>query len=129
MTMGFPGPELPTMRKDISALIVDWGVVCTVKRRGTTRNLAGAVSAPLSVMSTVTLWIQPFTAKSRRGSQMMDFGILDNTTHQAFERFSGYAPQNQDQIAAAGETYAYDVLSSQLLSTHRVIYLQQVKRA
>lgn len=128
--MTHPTPELPTMKRAMSALINDWGVSCTIKRRDQTkRNAMGAVSAPFSTIGTETLWIQPYSAKNSRGSQMMEFGILDKTTHMAFERYSGTSVQNQDQISATGDTYAYDVLSAQITSTHRVIFLQQVKRS
>ncbi len=127
--MSFP-PPLTEMRQDMSALIIDWGVTCTIKRKSSSsRNAAGQVSAAFSTVGTETMWIQPIDAASMNKSGIKDPGIIDNTTHQAFARYAGSETQNQDQILAAGDTYAYDVLSSQLLSTHRVIFLQKVKRS
>ena len=129
--MTLPAPELPTMRQDMSGLINDWGSICVVKRRNQAiRNAAGMVSAPFSTVGSDTMWIQPISStRAIFQSGVKEFGILDKTTHMCFSRFAGPSVQNSDQITAAGETYAYDVLSSQLLSTHRLIYLQQVKRS
>src|SRR5258708_5140614 len=116
--MSFPAPELPTMRQDMSALVTDWGVTCTIKRKSSaSRNAAGQVSASFSTVGTDTMWIQPWTTRGLKEAGIKDMGIIDKSTHQAFVHYSGTDVQTEDQITAAGETYAYDVLSSQLLKT------------
>ncbi len=121
---------LGSMRKDISALIVDWGVSSVIKRKTTTRNSAGQVSGSFASIGTQLLWVQPYEGQTfNHGVNRMDAGILDRMTHQAFEHFSGTAVQAEDQLTVSGESYVYDVLAVQVLQTHRHLFLQQVKRS
>jgi len=124
-------PILPTtaMIQDMSGLIVDWGKTCLIKRKTATRNAAGQVSAAFTSVGTETLWIQPWTSRGLKESGIMAMGIIDKTTHMAFEHASGFETNSEDRVEENGTTYAYDVLSSQLNHTHRVLYLQQVKRS
>ncbi len=127
--MTLPGPDLPTMKQDMSALIIDWGVSCSIRRLGTGRTSAGQVSVLFSSVATETLWIQPIAGMKRSFVGRVDPGIIDKTTHVIFERYSGYAMQVEDEILPAGESYVYDVLSSATIQTHRYLFAQQVKRS
>lgn len=120
-----------TMRQDISGLIMDWGVTASIRRKTPTRNAAGQVSASFTSVGTETLWIQPFEGQSdgRNVGDRFEPGIIDKMTHQAYERYGGYATQAEDQILQSGDTYVYDVLAVQILDTHRHLFLQQVKRS
>lgn len=117
------------MRRDMSGLIVDWGVTASIRRKSATRNAAGQVSASFASVGTEKLWIQPIEGDRFNILNRIDAGILDRMTHQAYERYSGYAMQAEDQILQSGDTYVYDVLAVQLLDTHRHLFLQQVKRS
>ncbi len=122
---------LSSMRRDISALIVDWGVSSIIKRKTTSRNSAGQISGSFASVGTQILWVQPYEGQSYRmgGQNRIDAGILDDMTHQAYEHFSGTAVQAEDQITVSGESYVYDVIAVQILQTHRHLFLRQVKRS
>lgn len=127
--MTIPGPELPTMRLDISGLISDWGISCKVHRKPATRNVAGQVSGSIVSVGTELVWLQPYAGRARgRGESHIDPGILDKSTVEAFVRYSGVAMQVDDRLVATGQAYEYDVLSVQVLDTHQYLWLQQVKR-
>jgi hypothetical protein len=125
----FPAPDLPTMQDDFSGLITDWGVSCVILRKAQTRNSAGQISSSFSTVGTETIWIQPYRRRGGAGGAIGNAGLLDDSAFEYFERFSGYAIQAGDQLAAAGESYVYDVLSTQTLAQHHHGYLKQVKRS
>lgn len=127
--MTVPTPELGAMRQDMSGLIIDWGVVSSIRRKTPNRNSAGQVSGSFASVGTETLWVQPLEAQSYGIANRIDPGILDKMTHQCYEKFSGFAMQAEDQILVSGDSYVYDVLAVQVLQTHRHIFLQQVKRS
>lgn len=117
------------MKQDMSGLVMDWGVSSSIRRKTVTRNAAGQVSASFASVGTDLLWIQPYSRASRGQVNRIDPGILDKTTHECFQRFNGYGMQAEDQILVSGDTYVYDVLSVNILQTHRYLLLQQVKRS
>lgn len=116
------------MRQDMSALVVDWGVTCSIRRRGQTRNTAGQVSSPFASVGTELLWIQPVDSRVYKLGEVGAAGIVDGMYFEFFEHQAGFAMQAGDQIAKSGDTYVYDVLSTQILDNHRHGFLKQVKR-
>lgn len=127
--MTLPAPDLPTMREDMSGLITDWGTSCAIIRKPATRNSAGQISGPMVTVGIDLVWFQPYSGRMRGSSAAhIDPGILDKSAVQAFMRYSGPAVQADDRIVAVGQVYQYDVLSVQILDTHKYLWLQQVKR-
>lgn len=100
------------MKMDVSALIVDWGVSTRVQRFSGADNAAGRMSGAFVSVSTQVVWIQPYDKRRSKGSTRSDMGLDDDTTHEAFWRFSGYAMQPEDRLIVSGQTYQYDVLST-----------------
>lgn len=127
--MTIPTPELSTMKQDISGLIVDWGVACSIRRQGTTLNTAGQISAARTSVATETLWIQPVDSRAFRLGAVIEPGLKDEMYFEYWEHFSGYAMQAGDQILESGGVYVYDVLAVQILQTHRHGFIKQVKRS
>lgn len=127
--MTLPAPELAVMKQDMSGLITDWGVSCSIRRRTQTRNTAGQISAAFASVATETMWIQPVDSRVYRMGAVEDPGLKDGMYFEYYERFSGYAIQAGDQILASGVVYVYDVLAVQVLSNFKHGFLHQVKRA
>lgn len=127
--MTLPAPELGLMKQDVSGLIVDWGVSCSIRRQGTTLNTAGQLSAARASVATETLWIQPVDSRAFRLGEVIEAGLKDEMYFEYWEHFSGYAMQAGDQILETGTSFVYDVLAVQILSTHRHGFLKQVKRS
>lgn len=127
--MTLPAPELGLMKQDMSGLIVDWGTSATIFRKGTTKNAAGQVSASFATVGVDVLWIQPVDSKMFVMDGIMDPGIKDKSDFMCFQKFSGTAMLAEDRLTVAGDSYAYDVISSQIVSTHRLSFLKQVKRS
>lgn len=117
------------MRLDMSALVTDWGVSCSIRRRGQTRNTAGQISAAFASVATELLWIQPVDSRVYRMGAVEDPGLKDGMYFEYFQHYAGSALQAGDQVVAVGQTYVYDVLAVQLLDNHRHGFLHQVKRA
>lgn len=124
MSINFAG-----MRQDMSALILDWGVSCSIKRQSQTLNSAGQMSAAHVSVATERLWIQPVDQRGFRMGIVEEPGLKDQMDFVFFERFSGYAMEAGDQILASGTSYVYDVLAVQTLENHRYGFLKQVKRS
>lgn len=127
--MTIPTPELAAMKLDISGLIQDWGVACSIRRQGVTLNTAGQVSAARTSAATETLWIQPVDSQAFRLGVVKEPGLTDEMYFEYWEHFSGYAMQAGDQVLESGGVYVYDVLAVQKLQTHRHGFLRQVKRS
>ncbi len=117
------------MRQDMSALILDWGVSCSIRRQSQSFNTAGQISAAHVSVATELLWIQPSDGRAMRDGLVKEPGLEDEMYFEYFERFSGYAMQVGDQILASGTSYVYDVLAEQVLDNHRHGFIKQIKRS
>jgi hypothetical protein len=119
---------LTAMRAQFAALMDDgWSVACAVTRfNGGTTDGAGHKSAGSfgSVATSEKIWIQAVAGRS----QIKEQGLDAETTHLAFQKYSGYALMPKDRILPSGQTYAYDVVRAHVLESHRMAELKQVLR-
>ena len=117
------------MKQDVSGLIIDWGVTCTIARFSGAPNAAGKMSGAFASVSTQLLWIQPYDKRRSKGSVRDTFGLVDETTHECFWRFSGFDMTPNDRIARAGEVFVYDVLSTEQPEIYRHAWLKLTARS
>lgn len=116
------------MKQDVSALIVDWGVSARVQRFAGSDNASGRMSGAFASVSTQTVWIQPYDKRRKSGGTRDDLGTIDETSHEMFWRFSGYDILPEDQLIVSGETYQYDVLSTDQPENFRHAWLKLTAR-
>ena len=115
---------------DVSALIVDWGVSARVQRFNGSENLSGRMSGSFVSVATQVIWLQPYDKRRNRGAGTRgDAGIIDDTTHEAFWRYSGYEMEPEDRLIVAGETYQYDVLTADRPENYRHAWIKLTERA
>lgn len=114
------------MREDVSGLIADWGVTCTVTRFDKTLNASGRYSGTFATLTSMVMWIQP---KSMTEEDRETAGIIDATTHELFEWYDGPELREEDRVLPSGDTYEYDVLGASVFETHRHAWLKRVKRS
>lgn len=118
------------MKQDVSGLVQDWGVSCRISRFSGSENAAGKMSGAFVSVSTQTIFIQPYDRRRSKGAGTRDdWGLLDETTHEAFWHFSGYAMQPEDRLAVSGQSYVYDVLSTDQPQIYRHAWLKVTARS
>jgi hypothetical protein len=117
------------MKMDVSALIVDWGVTARVQRFSGSDNAAGKMSGSYVSVATQVVWIQPYDRRKSAGSTRSDIGLVDDTTHEMFWRFSGTAMQPEDRLIVSGQTYQYDVLSVDQPENYRHAWVKITARS
>jgi len=116
----------PQMRQEIYDLILEWGKNCTISRFVSSTTADGRKSGSFVTRGTEILWVQPV---DRGGSDVKTQGIDEETTHFAWQRFSGLAMQAKDRILESGATYEYDVVRVHVKESHRVSELKLVTRS
>jgi len=118
-------PYLPGMKAEINALILEWGKDCSISRFVSTLNPQGRLSGSFVVQAPAQkLWIQPVGGTA----EVVDLGIDEQTTHLAWEDFTGYEMQAKDRILPSGETYEYDVIRVHRQESQLVTELKLVRR-
>jgi hypothetical protein len=118
-------PPLSSMRGDISGLITDWGVSCTVKRKAAGFDPAGRNSGTFATSSTQELWIQPVGMDS---DSRMPEGVEEGSTHLAVQRQGGASIKKEDRILESGNAFEYDVVGTHEWPTHTSVFLKLNKR-
>jgi hypothetical protein len=118
-------PPRVEIRAEAAAEIDAWATPCTVKRFVSTTDASGRkVGSYVTQTTTEKLWIQP----AGGFADTKDFGIGAETTHLAFQNYSGYVLEAKDRIVPSGQTYEYDVLRALVYESHRLAELRQVPR-
>ena len=112
------------LRSDVSGLIQEWGVQCTVKRYSSTLNSAGRRSGAFATKATETMWLQPVTGQGFR----FEKGIDETTTHLVFQKHGGFDMQAEDQLIPTGETFELDVVAVHVKESHRFVEATRTKR-
>lgn len=115
----------PVMREEISSLVQEWGKNCTISRNVLVTTADGRESGGFATQATEILWIQPV---DRGGSDVKTKGIDEETTHYAWQKYSGYAMRAKDRILESGATYSYDVVRVHVKESHRLSELKLVTR-
>ena len=118
-------PPRPEMRGQLNPLINAWGVPSKIDRLVATTNAQGRLSG--SFVTQVTdeiLWIQP----AGGGSEVVELGIDEQTTHLAFQKWPGFEMVAKDRVTPSGQTYEYDVLKVHRYETHLLTELKLVRR-
>jgi hypothetical protein len=113
------------MKSEIDALIQEWAKDCTISRFISTLNSQGRLSG--SFVTQVTgekLWIQPTGGDSDIG----DIGIDEQTTHLAWQKFTGFEMQAKDRVLPSGDSYNYDVIKVHRQESQLVTELKLVRR-
>jgi hypothetical protein len=117
------------MKADMSGLVADWGVRCSVKRR--THPTTGSDGHVSSVISTLVsgevLWIQPV---GTRGTFAKGIGGVDTeTSHMVFQRSAGTLLRGDDRILLSGSSEEYDVLHPHVKESFNVYEARFVKKS
>lgn len=117
------------MRAQTAAQIQGNGVLCDILRLSPTADATGRKTG--SYASLVPsggvdemIWIQPIAGTSDIQSE----GISAETTHYAYQSWSGRELLPKDRILQSGGTYVYDVIRPQVFETHRRAEVKQVRR-
>ncbi len=120
-------PPLAAMRAQFDSLLdAGWGSLCAVTRLSGTADSAGHISGSFaSKASGEKIWIQPLAGRSSIDSK----NLAAETTHLAFQKYSGYALRPKDRILPSGATYAYDVIRAHVFESHRMAELKQDLRS
>jgi len=113
------------MRDEIQALVEEWGKNCTISRNVTVTGADGKESGGFVDQVTETLWIQPIGG----GSDVKVKGIDEETTHFAWQNYSGFAMTAKDRILQSGDIFKYDVIRVHIKEAHRISELKQVTRS
>lgn len=117
------------MRAQAKSVIEDWGVSCDVTRFTPTTDTSGRktgtfVNITPSGGTDPIIWIQPIAGNS----DVRDQGLNAETTHLAFQKWSGSSLEPKDRIDPPGTNYVYDVIAAHVLESHRMAELKQVRR-
>jgi hypothetical protein len=116
------------MRAQAGAEIVGAAGACTLLRfnpqTDATGRKTGSYTSLLASGATEKVWIQPLAGDSDIQAQ----GLNSETTHLAYQKWSGTALVAKDRILPSGQTFAYDVIRAQVYETHRRAELKQVMR-
>lgn len=120
--------EIPfaQMRGDFDALVGDWGASVTITRNAGSTTSQGRRASDWQTVGTETMWIQSLSVTDK---EMVEQGIVEGTTHVAFQRYSGTELRELDRITVSGDANPYDVVGTQLFPNHRRSWLKQVKKS
>jgi len=118
-------PPRTEIRAEAAAEIDAWAIPCNVLRYVASTDASGRKTGSyVSQTTTEKLWIQP----AGGGADTREFGISAETTHLAFQNYSGFVLEAKDRIVPSGQTYAYDVIRALVYESHRLSELRQVPR-
>ena len=113
-----------SLRADISGLIQEWGVQCTVKRSSSTILSSGMRSGSFVTKATETMWVQAIRGQGFR----IEAGIDETSTHIIYQKHGGFDMQAEDQLIPAGETFELDIVAVHVKETHRMVEAKRTKR-
>lgn len=118
-------PPRTAIRAQAQAVIDDWAIPSTVSRFISVTDLAGKKSGSFVSQATAEpIWIQPISGSS----DIREQGLNAETTHLAFQKFTGFVLVPKDRILPSGATYEYDVLRAHEFESHRMAELKLVRR-
>ena len=125
--MTFPSPFAAGMRSDLTDLVLEWGKNSTIKRQSTAvLNAQGRLSGDFVTQITdEVLFVQPIAGSSTIVSE----GIDDETTHLAYQKFSGFIMEPKDRVTVSGDSFDFDVVRIHVKESHRVTELKQITRS
>lgn len=116
------------MRTQTATQIEGAGVLCDILRFTPTTDKTGKKGGDyVSLVSggvDERIWIQPISGNS----EIQEQGISAETTHYAYQSWSGHELLPKDQILQSGGTYVYEVIRPQVFETHRRAEVKQVRR-
>lgn len=115
------------MRAQASEQIVGAGVACSINRFAPTSDATGRkVGTYDDILSggTEQIWIQPVAGTS----DVAEAGLDQETTHLAYQAWSGTPLEAKDRLSVVGDPYVYDVIRANVFETHRRAELKQVRR-
>jgi hypothetical protein len=118
-------PPRAAIRAQAQMVIDDWAVATTVSRFVSTTDLSGKKTGTyVTQASGEKIWIQPIGGES----DIREQGLNAETTHLAFQKWSGFALLPKDRILPTGDPFEYDVLRALVLESHRMAELKLVRR-
>ncbi len=123
-------PPLSQMRAQFNSLIdAGWGTPFALTRLSGVADAAGHLSgsfATVSLQSGERIWIQSITGRSSIETKNLNA----ETTHVAYQKISGATIlKPKDRVLPTGATYAFDVIATEVLETHRLSQLKQDVRS
>lgn len=123
-------PPLTQMRAQFNSLIdAGWGAHFVLTRLSGSVDGAGHVAgsySPVTLVSGERIWIQALAGRSSIDTKNFNA----ETTHVAYQKISGATMlKPKDRILPSGATYAYDVINTEVLETHRMSQLKQDLRS
>ncbi len=99
-----------------------WGSLCRVTRLSGVADSAGHISGSFATLvSGERIWLQAIAGRSSIDNKNLDA----ETTHLAFQKWSGTALRPKDRVLPSGESYVYDVIRAHLLESHRMAEVKQ----
>ena len=115
--------NLTGMRANMSTEIDAWGSTVKIARLSAARNSQGRMSGSYASVATEKMWIQAFSITDRdRANQ----GVVEGTTHYAYQKSSGYDVKETDRLTNAGDTSPYDIVGVERYATHQRLFLKRV---
>lgn len=118
-------PPRAAIRAQAEAVIDDWAIPSTVTRFISTTDLSGKKTGSyVTQASGELIWIQPLGGNS----DIREQGLNAETTHLAFQKFTGFALVPKDRILPSGGTFDFDVLRAHIFESHRMAELKLVRR-
>ena len=118
-------PPRAAIQAQAQAVIDDWAIPSNVTRFIATTDATGKKTGTfVSQAATEKIWIQPISGYSDVKAQ----GVNAETTHLAFQKFSGFALIPKDRILPSGGVFSYDVLRAHVFESHRMAELKLVRR-
>lgn len=118
-------PPRAAIRTQAQGVIDDWSIPSTVSRFVSTTDAAGKKVGTYVVQTTTEkIWIQPLGGNS----DIREQGVNAETTHLAFQKFSGLELIPKDRILQSGGTFEFDVLRALVFESHRMAELKLVRR-
>jgi hypothetical protein len=113
------------MKTEINALILEWGKDCAISRFISTLNSQGRLSGSFVTQAPAQkLWVQPVGG----ASDIAELGIDEQTTHLAWEDFTGFEMKAKDRVLPSGDSYEYDVIRVHRQESQLVTELKLVRR-
>jgi hypothetical protein len=115
---------LQAMRNQFNSLLSGqgWGTLCRISRLSGTADTRGHMSGSfVTLQSGARIWIQALAGRSSIDTKNLNA----ETTHLAFQKYSGTAMRPKDRVLPSGETYSYDVIRAHVFESHRMAELKQ----
>jgi hypothetical protein len=118
-------PPRAAIRGQAQVVIDDWSIPSTVSRFIATTDSAGKKTGTfVTQVASELIWVQPLGGNS----DIREQGLNAETTHLAFQKYSGFALIPKDRILQSGDTFEYDVLRAHIFESHRMAELKLVRR-